>query len=508
MKLIFIISILLISPLAAQIGFQSRLSIDPGEPNTGQILEVYNSGYLIGGEYFDLDLGRWETSFSYFDYKGEFQWQKNLTVDTTGQGRIPMGFIIDSTGFSFPQDFGVNNRIVRYDSKGDSIHVSTNFKYWDYNFITRKAMNKYKNDTIFVSGRNFDELTAGIKTDVMMLRITPSDTIVVRTQNNSVNSQIIGDMDFTLESNIAVACYDRKLLDVGVEFSTYVNMYDSNLNLLFSGYEDNETCNILGNDGIEVDKNGDIVVIGSDVEFFNNGFWFEYPSLCKFNSDGKFLWQRRLGNNVENRRKFGGWRAVIESQEKDGYILVGSEIDETEFQDSLLGRAAIAKVSYEGDSIWMRTYSFRTPRESTNEEFNDVILTEDGHYVVAGNSFQRGNYPEEGPQAQALLVKMNDEGIYDPSGTSTIELNAKVEDVIQIGPNPAHSYISIRQSSDILLRGTISNMNGQVVDTFISEGKDHIHLIDVSSYKSGQYIIHAHDKRDSIFVRKFIVLNN
>ena len=246
-------------------------------------------------------------------------------------------------------------------------------------------------------------------------------------------------------------------------------------------------------------------MIGSEFDFFPNGFWFEYPALCKFNENGEFLWQRRLGNNVENRRKHGQWEDIIESKEKDGYILVGGEIDETEFQDSILGRAAIAKMSYAGDSIWMRTYSFRTPRESTNDIFNNVLLTDDGFYVAAGSSFQRGNYPEEGPWVQALLVKMNEDGIYDPFGTSTIELGNTEPKILKIGPNPTQSYLTINQSTGTELRGNIYDINGQLIDHFVSNGNNHSHLIDVSQYNSGQYIIRAYDKHNSTYAAKFIV---
>ena len=211
--------------LSAQIGFQSSLSLDPGEPNSGCILASYNDGYIISGQYFDLDIGRWEASFAYFDSEGNFQWQKNLTADSTGTSRQPRAFLIDSTGFAYQRDFGDNNRVIRYDTSTDSIHISTNFKYDDYNFITWGARNKPMNDTIYFSGQNYDELIPDLKIDVMMLRVTPLDTIVTRTENLSDNSHYTVEMTFPDSKNILLACYETKNADVGLEFASYINKY-------------------------------------------------------------------------------------------------------------------------------------------------------------------------------------------------------------------------------------------------------------------------------------------
>jgi hypothetical protein len=376
--------------------------------------------------------------------------------------------------------------------------ISTN----NYNFIYNKFTNNPTKDTFYFSGRNknFDTY------DINLLRVTANDTTVIRTRNQNLsNNRLIPSyLEYIDDNSIVLACTEQEDLNTETIYKTYLLFFDPELNLKYNGWLAEETIPFSGNRGLLIDSKGDVVVIGSQVVFLGSHTeFYSYPAIGKYNTKGAVEWYRRLGNNIANNSQYGRWESIIESKEKDGYILVGGQIDETEFQDSLLGRAAIAKVSYEGDSLWMRTYSFRTPRVDTRDEFTDVILSSDGYYVACGASYQKGDYPEDDPWIQTIIVKMDEEGIYDPDGTSTIDLST--DNIMTVYPNPASSQLYLTQSIDKSLIGQLVDQQGRVLEEFRSDNINHTHILDVSDLEPGLYYIVASDKAGNRYTSKVVV---
>ncbi len=504
-KLLYLTFILLISLSSfGQIGFQNSVALKIDEPNRARAIIEYDSCYLLGGKYFDQSLGRWEIFFSKFNKQGELTWLKTLKSDTASSLIESNSFLMDHSGFLIGALRPEFIKFVAYNSELDSVFVDFKISTDKYNFICHRFTNNSLKDTFFLSGRN--KISTETQ-DIMLLRVTSTDTTFIRTrnQNQSNNRLEASYLDRVSDNTIVLACIEQEVVGSEIVYSTYLLHFDSELNLVYNGWLEKQTIPVSGNNGLFVDSQGNIVVIGSHYDFFGSFTNFNcYPSIGKFNASGEVEWYRSLGNNIENNSQYGSWESVIESKEKDGYILVGGQIDETEFQDSLLGRAAIAKVSYEGDSLWMKTYSFRTPREDTRDVFTDVILSSDGYYVACGASYQRVFHPEDDPWIQSLIVKMDADGIYDPEGTSIINLSESNNE-INIFPNPTSSRLYLTQSTSRKLRGKVMNQNGVVVEEFISPGIHHTHILDVSNFVSGAYHIIASDESGRSHVRKFII---
>lgn len=240
--------------------------------------------------------------------------------------------------------------------------------------------------------------------------------------------------------------------------------------------------------GMLVDDNDNVVVVGTQFENVpTTDIGYGFPSVTKFDSEGNHLWTRRLGNSLYNKSAEGRLHSVIESKEKDGYILVGSEAREPRWSnDSLVVKAAIAKISYEGDSIWYRTYSYREGLHRVDKLY-DVILSDDGNYYACGRSRTFSNEESEQPWIQSLLLKTDDKGIYLKEGVSNVEVESDLG--IKVYPNPVRGPLYISQNGDSILEVIIFTEEGIRLDAFSLDSNTHTHILNTSSYDAGLYYL-------------------
>jgi len=199
-----------------------------------------------------------------------------------------------------------------------------------------------------------------------------------------------------------------------------------------------------------------------------------------------------------------------ESHEKDGYILAGSEAYQNDLvaSDTLIVKAAIAKVDTAGNELWYRTYTFRTgPKVS--DIFDDFELTSDGGYIFAGNSADftviiDGDDYERLPWIKSIILKTDSEGRIDMDGTTNISITS--QESITVYPNPVVDRLSITQDIGESLDVLIYDMSGNLMDEFQSSGKDHTIVMDVHDYSSGSYSIISRRKDGRTLTTQFVKL--
>lgn len=502
----FVLLIALCISASAQVGFLSTMRQAADEPNSSFQLTEREGQYIICGQYFDQTIGRWTTGYTFFDTHGQYLKHRTELMDTVSI-TFPTNTMLENEKGLYKLSIfsGNSSRLVHYNFDLDSVWVTdtlntleTDFAPWDHQFSRDKS-------SLYFCGRNLIGFEQGDQ-DVKLLRISDDSIIVNRISKPDDNSQALQIRENSRGEWI-VACRSSKYFETGLsdEDFTYMLFFDSELNLLSDKTESGRQLHFGLDNGMVVDKDDNILVTGNQFTYDTFGIRTgRYPSIAKYDSVGNLLWQKRIGNSQHNLSGYGNWKAVIESKEKDGYILVGSESYESEAtNDTLISRAAIAKVSYEGDSIWYRTYSYRAGAELL-EGLNDVIISSDGQYVAAGVSYDFSSEPER-PWSQSLLLKTDDKGIYLKEGSSNIEIDMALD--IKVYPNPVSAHLYISQAGDKPLRVSVADGLGRIVDAFTLGSATHTQVLNTSSYFSGTYYLRIEDHTGHFATKAFVVEN-
>src|SRR5690606_3313895 len=183
---------------------------------------------------------------------------------------------------------------------------------------------------------------------------------------------------------------------------------------------------------------------------------------------------------------------IIEVPNGSGYVVVGS-IHNVNYEETGWDiNGLIAKISPEGDSLWIRRYNYvQSPADY--HIFYDVEATADGGYVMVGQAtdyFMDG----ESPLQQAWIVKVDEYGCLVPgchtSSVDDIKINIKLD----LYPNPARDYLNVFYF-DPAHRGEVHfrivDVQGRVMQSFSSRVNDITHIIPLSGYAAGQYFLQA-----------------
>jgi len=466
MKTVILVIITLLSfKINAQKGFKTSINIHPGEPNSAYQVEECNGRYIISGQYFDTIEGYWLPFIAEIDLDGNLIGNEDSYI-FTGNKRIQV--------------------IFEYNFDTKAINIIDRFKFLDLDVSPSSFLISDDHSKIYYCGRNIPENdpSASLDTEVAVILLSKTDTVIYR---NGIpgKSQIAKNMRFNSEGNLVVAAYS----DEGWIDSTFIMIFDPELNLISSTSQTSFEANFSYRDGLAIDHEDNIICTGGQVTK-PNGVFDVKVGAAKFNSQGQHLWTAGIGNHVDLVNAYPDWNAVIESPNNDGYVLVGAKTFQTPNLDTSILIPSIAKLSSDGDSLWHYTYSYRFSK-NIRESFHDVISTSDGGYLAIGDSTLSGAEGEDLPWVQSILLKVNADGLLDTTSVAVLEVD---NESLNIYPNPSSDIIYLKQKNNQHLDIKIYDLNGKVVDTFISYSDNHTVILDVSNYNSGIYTLIAHNK--------------
>ena len=225
------------------------------------------------------------------------------------------------------------------------------------------------------------------------------------------------------------------------------------------------------------------------------------PGVSKFDETGKHLWTIEIGNSINNEWS-GLWESIVESHEKDGYVIVGSESYMSVTRDTLLTDAVIAKISVDGDSLWMRRYSYEREGAIALDNFHDVYPTSDGGYVAAGGS----NGSDRGPHPflYSIIMKVDSEGLLDTT-TSHILTVENSEDII-LYPNPTDGPLYIQQQGNKFYKVHIIDPEGKIIGKTLLKANDHTMILsDATFSQSGMYVLQFYNQERLEHIKKVMV---
>jgi hypothetical protein len=288
--------------------------------------------------------------------------------------------------------------------------------------------------------------------------------------------------------------------DPNTQIALYFTVLDKDLNVVDRKYHfDNINATGADIDGL-INDEGEIIMT---VKTFDRQLWNQQgvlkyrPHVMKFNPDLSVAWNKPFtrqvyGDSTENHV------AIIESHDKDGYIITGYNL----WKDY----GMIGKVSTEGDSVWH--YVIRSLYEVDNNLLQDVIRTEDGHYLASG---RRGVYTNDDSLSsfsQLWLVKFDENGLIVNVGdttTSTEEISPGVKD-LRVYPNPSADMIFIQHKEEESIRYDFVDSQGRVLKSAKHSEPHQIMYFSVDSYPAGIYYLLLYDKDNRLLRSEKIVV--
>lgn len=219
--------------------------------------------------------------------------------------------------------------------------------------------------------------------------------------------------------------------------------------------------------------------------------------LTKVSIQGEILWSKTIGDQHLWNKVHG-----IYPDHNNGYILCGYRHDDVNGMDWMNSCGWICKIDEYGDSVWWREYEHFDDPEWHMNNIHDLHLAPDGGYVAIGQSMTVYD-----PQ-QVWLLKVDSFGC-DTPGCQTV--NVFEPDEILVGtlfvyPNPSSDRVTFKYTNASRKNSIcIYNLYGIKQDEIVMPKNQNQVQFDVSTYPPGVYIAILYDDRKIITKRKFVV---
>jgi hypothetical protein len=220
------------------------------------------------------------------------------------------------------------------------------------------------------------------------------------------------------------------------------------------------------------------------------------PTIIKLNANNEVVWQYFSPNDFRNYTD--NFIDLVESNNKDGYIVIGQTYD---FDVSLDNIPLISKISTNGELLWERKVFSFADKKSTLVQ--GLLKDKFGHYVVCGSNGGLTVNDTLDSFVQQWLFKFDDNGdvIYDgPSNVGEL-----LNENIKIYPNPTAEIIYIDQQIDNKITYELHDLNGHLLESHLAKGNN-VFLFDIIDYSSGTYVIRAIDANGQVLVIQKVVV--
>ena len=396
----------------------------------------------------------------------------------------------NSSGLYYLGSYLGNSKLNHYNFALDSSWISHEVNARANNFIPHDATYSSATQTFFIVGNNINE------NNEQHVRIVSLQDTILDIFHDGPNSGFIDyGRGITLNS-------DDNIVVLGVraypnDRASFIMILDQELKVLHTTQGTDEEMDFPALSGFMVDSEDNIVVPGAGV--IDGSF---HQLVAKLDPQGKLIWKKKLDYNHNNRDLTGQWRSIVETHEKDGYIIAGSESYQSTQADTFIVKAALAKLSSDGNEEWYRTYRYRSGLRAS-DGFYDIEPTSDGGYVAVGGSPVFG-YPteEELPWVQSIIMKVDAEGRLDKTSAAQIVLDKQAS--MTVYPNPSSDILYLTQDSNQELQITIYDNAGKVMDRFSSEHSDNTTILSVANYPSGMYKIVSRSREGTVAMQSFV----
>ena len=246
-----------------------------------------------------------------------------------------------------------------------------------------------------------------------------------------------------------------------------------------------------------VDHEGYLIMacMKQDRDRYNQGQFSLLPIIQKIDiTTGEVLWESVYGE-AEYERYPDRVKALEESHNKDGYIIVGNRYNDS---DRSVNGGTYAKCSSDGDLLWYHNINDDHP--ITSLQFEDMIASSDGYYVAAG--YRSDKDPDDGydTRVQTWVIKFDENGELAILSNTEDQLE---EAAIDVYPNPVDDILQITLEKRLSVRVVITDSAGQEVLRQSSHEKDI--EVDMSTLAAGTYYVLLVGEDDALLHQEQVV---
>ncbi len=351
--------------------------------------------------------------------------------------------------------------------------------------------------------------------------------------------------DSTTEIPSVIKWNGKKLL---VSTSSDKPYYDPDLRKIISDPTnlilEIDTSGMWREEFVKKDSTGKIkkILINKGKEYICTSFRIKYHyyenerkfrwhfNVFKLDSNYNKIWEKPWGMEYDFNYYFGQ-AGILEAEDKDGYILCGYQPNypytkqgvgywnlSKETVDSMKEAGTIPmtigllqKINEDGDSIWLRTYSYvnDTSLNFVEHRLKSIIHSPDSGYIMYGHILHS---PRPGidtaNQYPGWLLKVDKYGCLIPGCQDTTDTSSIVDILSDTGvmlyPNPTSDKLFIYQTKSGDTHYTISDISGHTLQKWSGNLPNHTYILDVGRYKSGVYILTV-DREGKRRAEKFVV---
>jgi hypothetical protein len=219
--------------------------------------------------------------------------------------------------------------------------------------------------------------------------------------------------------------------------------------------------------------------------------------LFKLDKNQNVSWSRLMRNEFRN--EFNDMDKIIDTG--DGVAYCGELIDENVGFQGIIG-----KVGYNGDSLWMRNYTFLTDTDTAYQNWlYDFEKTPDNGFIAVGYTTidDKPNKIRYG-----WVFKVDEYGclIPDCQLSNTKEISGEPELDLSIFPNPTSDYLNflIKDPSHDNLGYKIVNNEGKVMSQNTDVLPNVTYIVPVHSWASGTYHLQIFSRGKLLGVKGFV----
>ena len=247
-----------------------------------------------------------------------------------------------------------------------------------------------------------------------------------------------------------------------------------------------------------------IYIATHEVQSNISGLWRSYVMCINKKSD-HIEWQRHIGPGIFTDDDFS-WQRILMSPDSSGIIVAGANADSIEYTPNLKFRefGAMAKLSFEGDSIWYRSYNHL----GGLNWFRDMESTSDGGLLLVGVTSYGYNPGPDTTWVNTWMLKTDGEGRLIPDTTSTVTYEQDDVDYhIRVYPNPTSDQLYIEHEQAEQYQYTLRDSQGRVTKEWYDEqsGGAVSYILDTHDYTSGVYFLSIYLEGEVVATQKVVI---
>lgn len=476
-----------------------------------------DSGIVIIYGWVGSDLLYWRTRFMEISYEGEENYLKDYgesdrkwSSPFNGGGRKTFdgGFIYPGAINPFNDSNGLFLSLIKFNSVGDTLWMKEYFDAGKF-YTSHNVIQCSDGGFVIVGGTTPDSLD--FNPQIFVLKVdSMGNEIWIQEYGQPTISGEYGTSIVETSNGFIIGGYKRS--NNTSSANPYILAIDTIGDILWSDQFGSSQYN-EGTVYINSLLDGNFICVTGLGVYLEEDDTYQQSHIRKINANGDVIWENSIGNISEHSYFLSSEVASDGSIFAQGMVQTNNPINQV---NSEVG--TIAKFSADGDSLWMREYSYAiegSPESPVLHILRDMDILPNGDLVATGMVVIIPGQPSVYFSQDVWVIKTDSMGCL-VAGCDTIVGINELDDYSQqtwftYGPNPVtdqlHIYITdINQTLFNELRFELRNLEGKLFKEFVGkQGGGISYIMDIDDSQSGMYILTLYGDGKKLQSEKLII---